>query len=65
VPLDGIEPTAEAVLKGTYPLSFRLCLLLSAAPSAEARAFVAHAMSERGIEILRTLGAAPETNGVK
>jgi phosphate transport system substrate-binding protein len=65
VPLDGVEPTAEAVLKGSYPLSFRLCLLLSATPSAEAQAFVAHAMSEHGIEILRTLGAAPENNGVK
>jgi phosphate transport system substrate-binding protein len=59
VALDGVVPSAAAVVDKTYPLSATVCLVLPATPTAAANRFVAHLKSEAGNAFLKSLGATP------
>jgi phosphate transport system substrate-binding protein len=60
VPLDGVEPAAETVADRSYPLPYRVCLLLPAQPSAASQRFVSFVASPEGRNTLRALGAVEE-----
>lgn len=59
VALDGIEPSAETLANGRYPMPIRLCLVLSAKPSNDAQRFIAYVKSPPGQALLRSVGADP------
>jgi phosphate transport system substrate-binding protein len=61
LPLDGVEPSIEAVADGSYPFPFRICLLLPAQPSVAGQRFVSFVASGQGRDTLRSLGAVEET----
>lgn len=59
VPLDGIAPSAQTLSDRTYPLPLRLCLLLSASPSAGATRIIDFVRSAEGQALTRAVGAEP------
>jgi len=60
VPLDEVEPSVETVADGSYPLPYRVCLLLPAQPSAAGQRFVSFVAAPEGRNTLRKLGAVEE-----
>lgn len=63
--LDGVEASPQTVADGSYPLPFRICLLLPAQPSAAAQRFVAFVASPDGREVLLSLGAVEDAKVVR
>lgn len=63
--LDGVEASPQTVADGSYPFPFRICLLLSAQPSAAAQRFVAFVASPDGREVLLSLGAVEDAKAVR
>lgn len=57
--LDGIEPTAENIANGRYPIVKRFYFILPAVPSPTARAFISFAHSPEGRSILTRTGHSP------
>ena len=57
--LDGVEPTAENVLSGRYPMSRRAILLVRAPEQEQVRRFLGFIRSEEGARLLRASGAVP------
>lgn len=57
--LDGVMPTAETIADKSYPFPLRICLVLSASPSAELTKFLEHVRSPEGQAILRSLDTVP------
>jgi phosphate transport system substrate-binding protein len=62
--LDGVEASPGTVADGSYPFPFRICLLLSAQPSAAAKRFVSFVQSPDGRDVLLSLGAVEEAKAV-
>jgi len=59
VPLDNLQPSAETLTSGIWPLPMSICLLLPAKPSAPAARFIDFVTSEAGRRTLHSLGAIP------
>ena len=59
VPLDGVEPTVEAMESGAYPFAKKLVVVLPARPSPEAERFTAFLRSPEALAILRDAGMVP------
>ena len=57
--LDGIVPNAATIADRSYPLSYRVCLVLPATPSPAADRFIAYVKTADGRALLRSLGAEP------
>ncbi len=57
--LDGVQPTLDNLVAGTYAPSKTLCLVLSRQPSEGAQRIVAFARSAAGIRLFRATGAVP------
>lgn len=54
--IDGIYPTRENIINGTYPFRRPLYLVLPKKPNAEAKRFVEFALSNEGQDIISSLG---------
>ena len=52
VPLDGVQPNAERILDGSYPIARPLSMVTAGAPSGLAQAFLDFARSEEGQAIV-------------
>ncbi len=61
VPLkvDGVEPTAENIVSGTYTISRPLVVLYSGELSKQEQIFVDYMMSEEGMAIIEEMGFVP------
>jgi phosphate transport system substrate-binding protein len=57
--LDGVPPTLDDLLAGTYTPAKTLCLVLPARPSEEALRIIAFARSAAGIRLFRAMGGGP------
>lgn len=57
--VDGIEPTADNILEGTYPIARPLLFASSGDPSPEEEAFLDYIKSEKGSEIISEMGFLP------
>jgi len=57
--VDGIEPSAENILDGTYPISRPLVLVRSGELSTAEEAFLDYLKSETGTEIISEMGFLP------
>ena len=55
--LDGVAPSIETIADKTYPLSLRVCFLLSASPPPAATRLVAYVKSTEGQSLLRSFGS--------
>ena len=55
--LDGIAPSVETIANKTYPLDFRVCLVLMASPPPAATRLLAYVKSPEGQSLLRSFGA--------
>lgn len=56
VRINGVEPSAEALAKGTYPLRMRLYIVTRQVPGEGARAFSEHIASPAGRAIIQAAG---------
>lgn len=56
VAIDGVEPTAENVLRGKYTLARPFLFVTRGEPSADARAFIDYALSDEGQKVLEAEG---------
>jgi len=59
--VDGIEPSAENILEGTYSIARPLILVRSGDLSPAEEAFLDYIKSEKGTEILREMGFLPSS----
>jgi phosphate transport system substrate-binding protein len=57
--IDGVEPTAENIERGSYPLSRPTSLIASMKPSPVVTRFLKFARSEEGRRVIREHGALP------
>lgn len=57
--VDGIEPSAENILDGTYPISRPLIMVRSGDPSPAEEAFLNYIKSETGSNIISEMGFLP------
>jgi len=55
LPLDGVVPSAATIADKSYPFAMPICLVLPAAPSADAKAFVDYVGSPASAALLRSL----------
>ncbi len=61
--LDGVEPTADAVVAGRYPLSKTFCFVTRTEPSPAAAAFMGFVAGPEGGAVLAGLGQEPVDAG--
>lgn len=57
--LDGIEPTPQALIEGTYPVGFSFLMVARMPPAPLVESFFAFVLSEKGQKILAEAGHAP------